>query len=80
MLFFAPKWWPTIFVPRSLALIWEAGLNGERGLRAPRRRLRPSSCHGEFQSRLGKVPSTTTTDLPFVILGATQKLHQYLVL
>ena len=34
MLFLAPKWRPTIFVPRSLALR-EAGLKGERGLRAP---------------------------------------------
>ena len=34
MLFLAPKWWPTIFVPRGLALR-VAGLNGERGLRVP---------------------------------------------
>ena len=34
MLFLAPKWWPTIFVTRSLALR-EAVLKGEWGLRAP---------------------------------------------
>ena len=34
MLCVAPKWWPTIFIPRSLALR-EAGLKGEWGLRAP---------------------------------------------
>ena len=34
MLFLAPKWWPTTFVTRSLALR-EAELKGERGLRAP---------------------------------------------
>ena len=34
MLFLAPKWWPTIFVTRSLALR-EAGLKGERGLACP---------------------------------------------
>ena len=34
MLLLAPKWWPTTFVPKSLALR-VAGLSGERGLRAP---------------------------------------------
>ena len=39
----------------------KAGLKGERGLRAPWRRLRPFQFHGGFQSRRGKASSTTTS-------------------
>ncbi len=61
MLFLAPKWWPTLFASSTLAFR-EAGQKGERGSRAPWRRLRPSLRHDGFQSRRGKVSSTTTSE------------------
>ena len=70
---FGPKWWPTIFVPRSLAL-WEAGLKGERGLRAPGRRLRPSSRHGGFQNCRGNASSTTAQELSTI--GRKRRRHR----
>ena len=70
---FGPKWWPTIFVPRSLAL-WEAGLKGERGLRAPRRRLRPSSRHGGFQNCRGNASSTTAQE--WSTIGRKRRRHR----
>jgi hypothetical protein len=44
---FGPKMVADDIVPRSLALR-EAGLKRRAGLACPWRRLRPSSCHGDF--------------------------------
>ena len=58
---FGPKMVADDIVPRSLALR-EAGLKRRAGLACPWGRLRPSSCNGDFQSRRGKVSSTTTPE------------------
>ena len=58
---FGPKMVADDIVSRSLALR-EAGFKRRAGLACPWRRLRPSSCHGDFQSRRGKVSSTTTPE------------------
>ena len=58
---FGPKMVAGDNLSRGVQPHGKAGLKGERGLRAPWRRLRPSQCHGGFQSRRGKASSTTTS-------------------
>ena len=48
-LLFAPKWLPTVFAPRSLALS-EAGLTNKREVCAPLENSASSLSYGDFQS------------------------------